>query len=108
MSDDEFVLHDVRDEIMRELAEDGVELWVVARSIRDALPNASDDRVRDIASGVLDALLAQGAEIGDLDETSGVFSPWVRDDRVEHAMRAWQDLGRDPTIGEIGWIAVLD
>jgi hypothetical protein len=91
--------------VHRELAEDGVGLWALPWHIRRALPEAGDRQVREIAAAVLEALVAAGAAIGSLDETTGTFTPWETQGAAESAMAAWQALGRDPNIGEVAWIA---
>ncbi len=92
--------------VYRELEDDYVGLWKVPWHIRRAVPAASDDETREISAAVLEALIAQDATIGILDETTGSFDPWDREAAVDIAMSAWRNLGRDPNIGEIGWLAL--
>jgi hypothetical protein len=88
-----------------ELEDDFVGLWVVPWHIRRALPEADDAEVQEIASAVLTALLARGARLGELDESTGAFREWPRHDAAGRAMMKWVQLGRDPSIGEVGWLA---
>ena len=92
--------------IYRELDDDYVGLWVLAWHVRRALPQVGDDDVRDISAAVLEALVGQDAALGTLDGATGFFYPWDADAAVAVAMSAWRDLGRDPNIGEIGWLAL--
>lgn len=105
MTDDLTVAASVAILIHQELEDDYVGLWKLPWHIRRALPAAADDQVQAIAAAVLQALLARDVAIGSLDETSGLFDPWPQRDAVESAMGAWRDLGRDPNIGEVAWLA---
>lgn len=92
--------------VHRELEDDYVGVWKVPWHIRRAVPEASDDDIREISAAVLEALVARDAAIGSLDETTGSFDPWDTDVAVDTAMSAWRNLGRDPNIGEVGWLAL--
>jgi hypothetical protein len=91
--------------IHQELEDDYVGLWKLPWHIRRAYPAVADHQVQAIAAGILRALLARNVAIGNLDETTGDFDPWPLRDAVECAMAAWRDLGRDPNIGEVAWLA---
>ncbi|GAA1225915.1 hypothetical protein GCM10009676_04720 [Prauserella halophila] len=91
--------------IHRELDDDYVGLWVLPWHIRRALPDASDDQVRTVATAVLEALVAGDTALGTLDEYTGSFEPWVTGETVGYAMSAWRALGRDPNLGEVAWLA---
>lgn len=92
--------------VYRELEDDYVGLWIVPWHVRRALPEANDDEIREISTAVLVALVTQDALIGDLDETTGSFTPWDTDTAVNTALSAWLGLGRDPDIGEVAWLAL--
>lgn len=92
--------------IHRELDDDYVGVWKIPWHIRRALPDAGDKEVRDIAAAVLEALLNRDVAVGSLNETTGSFSPWAADDALDSIMSAWRDLGRDPNIGEVAWLAL--
>lgn len=91
--------------IHRELEDDYVGLWKLPWHIRRALPDAPDDQVQAVAAAVLEVLVAGDAALGTLDEHTGSFEPWAAGEAVESAMSAWRDLGRDPNIGEVAWLA---
>lgn len=91
--------------IHRELESDYVGLWKIPWHIRRAIPDVSDEQVREIATAVLQALLANDVAIGSLDEITGSFDPWERRGAVDAALSAWRALGRDPNIGEVAWLA---
>ncbi len=105
MTDDMIAAASVAILLHRELDDDHVGIWMLPWRIRRALPEAGDSQVREIAAAVLEALLAGGAAIGSLDETTGTFAPWETHGAVESVMAAWRVLGRDPNIGEVAWIA---
>jgi hypothetical protein len=94
----------VGDSVSRELDDDYVGLWVVPRRIRRELESASDALVEDLARAVLLGLSRSAVRIGTLDEYSGGFTSWPSAEGVERALREWRELGRDPQIGEIGWL----
>ena len=104
MTDDMTVAASVAMLVQRELDDDYVGLWALPWHIRRALPEASDSQVCEIAAAVLEALVAAGATIGSLDETTGTFDPWETGGAVESVISAWRSLGRDPNIGEVAWI----
>lgn len=81
-------------------------LWKIPWHIRRALPDAGDDEVREIAAAVLEALLNRDVAVGNLNETTGTFIPWAVANALERVMSAWRDLGRDPNIGEVAWLAL--
>ena len=91
--------------IHRELDDDYVGLWKIPWHLRRALPGATDEDVREIAEAVLEALLAADVAVGRLDETTGSFEPWDAPAALESIMSAWRELGRDPNIGEVAWLA---
>lgn len=92
--------------IHRELEDDYVGLWEVPWHVRRAIPQPGANDVRDISAAVLEALVGRDAALGTLDETTGRFYPWDSDAAVAAAMSAWRELGRDPSIGEVGWLAL--
>ena len=94
----------VAEKISRELDDDYVEIWALPWHLRRLVPNVSDARVHDMAEVILRELTDSGVVIGDLSGESGVFSPWVGP-VVERVMREWEQLGRDPNIGEIAWLS---
>ena len=91
--------------VRREVDEDYVGLWVIPWHVRRSVVRASDDRVREISVAALTALLQDGVLIGDLDGNTGQFTPWSTDRPVAKVVADWRELGRDPNIGEIAWLA---
>ncbi|MEZ5125002.1 MAG: hypothetical protein R2826_01955 [Thermoleophilia bacterium] len=91
--------------VSRELADDYVEMWELPVHIRHAWPRATNEEVCDLALSILSGLIASGVVLGDLDGDSGKFLPWSEEDPVGRAGSEWRRLGRDPNIGEIGWLA---
>jgi hypothetical protein len=90
--------------LSQEMADDYVEVWMVAWHLRRALPGASDRTIADLGEAILAGLLAVGATIGDLDPDSGQLLPWTPEGAVRRTMSEWRALGRDPNMGEIGWL----
>jgi hypothetical protein len=96
----------VAEMIREELDDDGVELWVIARELRRLLPpDVTTDDIRHRAESVMRRLVAQGAELGHLTD-QGEFRVWICENPVATALSIWRQLGRDPNIGEIGWLTL--
>ena len=95
----------VGESISRELDEDYVGFWVIPWDIRRRLKLADDDLVREIAQAVLQGLSHSAVRIGELRGGFGLFLPWPERSGIERALREWRELGRDPNIGEIAWLA---
>lgn len=91
--------------ISRELDEDYVGLWKVAWHLRRVRGDASDEQIRKLGEVILRGLAPSGVSIGELSETSGIFSAWSDDVGIERAVTQWAELQRDPNIGEIAWLA---
>lgn len=108
MSDEMTVAASVALLMRRELDEDYVGLWKLPWHIRRALPASSDVQVQRIATSVLESLTGADVVLGDLDEESGAFLPWPPLGATGRAMEAWRDLGRDPNIGEVAWLAAAE
>lgn len=94
--------------VRRELDEDYVGLWKLPWHIRRALPTASDVQVQRVAASVMESLTGADVVLGDLDEESGVFLPWPTTAATARAMKLWRDLGRDPNMGEVAWLALAE
>lgn len=95
----------VADKIRAELNDDYVGVWKVVWHLRRALPNATDGAVHELSEAVLGGLISLGAVLGDIDGATGSFIPWPSSGSLDAAMEAWRVMGREPSIGDIGWIA---
>lgn len=91
-------------EISQELDEDYVEMWKLPRRIREEWPDASGREIRAVAEIALATLVEAGARLGDIDWQAGEFRPWPGGGAVDRAMEAWVRLGREPNMGDIGWL----
>jgi hypothetical protein len=90
--------------ISRELDEDYVEMWKLSRRIREEWPEATGREVRTVAGMALTILVQAGSRLGDIDWETGEFRPWPSGGAVERAVSAWDRLGREPNLGDIGWL----
>ncbi|MBM7772928.1 hypothetical protein JOD54_003132 [Actinokineospora baliensis] len=96
----------VAESLSRELDDDYVEFWSLLWHLRRALPDADDQLLRTLSQAILTALTDSNVALGDLDGKTGTFLPWDNPSTsVATAMSMWQDLGRDPNMGDIGWLA---
>ena len=91
--------------ILAELEDDYVGFWKITWHIRRTYWVFSDDELREISAEVLTDLVARGVTIGTLDKATGSFDPWPVDGAVDAVMSAWRDLGSDPNIWDIAWLA---
>jgi hypothetical protein len=94
----------VATEISRELDEDYVEMWKLPRRIREEWPDATGEEVRAVAEIALTMLVRAGARLGDIDWQAEEFRPWPASGAVSRAIDAWARLGREPNMGDIGWL----
>ncbi len=91
--------------ILAALEDDYVGFWKITWHIRTTYWVFSDDELREISAAVLTDLVARGVAIGSLDKATGSFDPWPVDGAVDAVMSAWRDLGSDPNIWDIAWLA---
>ena len=90
--------------ISQELDEDYVEMWKLSWCIREEWPEATGREVRSVAEVALTMLVEAGSQLGDIDWETGEFLPWPSGGAVERAVGAWDRLGREPNMGDIGWL----
>lgn len=88
----------------RELDEDVVGLWMVPNVILDSWPKAPPEEVLRVASKVLTALLAKEVSVGDLNETTGAFSPWPAGEQFEQAIAWLSGPNRNPGDSSVAWL----
>ncbi|GLW89579.1 hypothetical protein [Actinokineospora globicatena] len=109
MTEDELVgLMSVTVDISRELEDDHVEFWKLAKGLSRALPAADKDTIKTCARAMLIALLDSNVVLGDLSGHTGLFEPWPDPLlSIDAAMASWQELDREPNMGDIGWLSRL-
>jgi hypothetical protein len=95
----------VAEVISRELDDDYVGLWKVAWHLRRKLGSGSDKQIRELAEVILQGLAPSGVFVGELSEETGEFDAWSEAAGIDRAINEWAELGRDPNIGEIAWLA---
>ncbi|WP_157237194.1 hypothetical protein [Promicromonospora sukumoe] len=88
----------------RELVNDGVEIWTLFWHVRRLVDRASDDEILEIVDAALRALLLSGVRVGEIDDRSGRFHLWADQDSADRLMKAIRDLGREPNMGDVGWL----
>lgn len=97
----------VHDRILRHGADDWVGLWVVLRFVRESFPaDSSDQEIREETLAVIRELLENGCVRVGRPLIDGSFAG--QDGPARHLIAEldaeWQELGRDPTIGDIAWL----
>ncbi len=89
---------------MTECQEDFVGLWSVLWEIKKEYPSKTAAEQQTLTIEVAKALLDKGCLVGDLYEDKG-FQPWSVPPReaILRIQTAWENLGREPTLGDIAW-----
>lgn len=98
---------DVKSQLRAEGEEDFVGLWEVVRSVQDHVPHADAASIRQISLEIVDELLSNGEwEAGFPAEDGRSFDAWtlLPPAAVARIQREWDQLGREPNIGEIAWL----
>jgi len=97
----------VAESFMSELQDDYVGLWAIVWEVKRAEPDAAEADVRRITMSVVAAMLRSGeVAVGEFD-SSRTFCRWAGSpvDLQERIGARWNDLGREPNIGDICWFA---
>ncbi len=92
------------DEIIAEAKADEVGLWFIIRGIRDDLGVKEPLALRETALQCVTELLASGQVVAELysPDGSGIDVSDMEPERVvSHINMAWDELGREPNIGDI-------
>ncbi|MBI5623803.1 MAG: hypothetical protein HY924_08500 [Elusimicrobia bacterium] len=91
----------------RECAEDHVGLWSIVRSLRITFgENLARQLVRDATMEIVTNLLQSRTIKPGFPASNGRdFEPWnlSPDEAIARIQSEWDELGREPTIGEIVW-----
>ena len=90
-------------------------MWELAGDMRDAIgPHVDHDAVRlAVGNSIRPLVVEMLVEIGDLVSAGAGpkvrFVPWSLRGiaAMDELERQWVELGRDPEIGEIGWIRLM-
>jgi hypothetical protein len=97
----------LRRHLLAELENDDVGLWSVALQARFDMRSGTGE-VRDTVLSLLSELLDGGEVVIGFPTEDGVgFRAWraSTSDTIDRIRREWSELGRDPDIAEIAWIA---
>lgn len=88
---------------------DWVGIWEFAADARQENPGGSPEEIRNGAMSRIRALISEGLmRAGDVGEAG--FEPWTEGSTsaIQRIDRAWQELGRDPNLYEVCWLANTD
>jgi len=101
------VVEGLRDEIMSEALEDDIGLWWIIGRIKDRVPSTD---VKAATLCVIAECLKRGASVGQFTQGSGTwdFHAWdlSADKIIKTIQIRWDELGRDPDLGEIAWLVI--
>ena len=107
MTSQETAEQELRRRILTELETDDLGLWSVVLKARQIL-RAGPGEVQSIVLSVLAQLMdSQEVAIGFPTEDGTGFVAWRMSPQaaIRRIELEWSDLGRDPDIGEIAWLA---
>lgn len=91
--------------ISRELDDDYVEIWKTPWHLRRELPTSGEELVIELADAILRGLQGSGIVVGTIDPKGAFLPSRSQETAVDEVMKRWRALGRDPNMGEIGWLA---
>ena len=89
------------DELEIESMEDIFDVAWLIGTIRDHNPDVTGAELRDTGVEIARRLLGRGVEFGTFSGSD--FDPWPSATVPDQLNDAWQMLGREPTLGDIGW-----
>jgi hypothetical protein len=102
-------LRNVKQVIIQEAQSDVVGLWAVLSQVKQNLRPATDEDAKTATLAVVGEALAEQAlvagEFVERDNLAAEFVPWsmVPEEALARIRREWDELGREPDIGEIAW-----
>lgn len=99
----ESAVEKIVEEVLTELSEDDVGLWVLVRLLRAGDSQVDSVQLRLNTARICRSLSDRGVSIGDFD-ADGEFGYWPKESAIDRMLIAWSDLGRDPDIGEVAWL----
>jgi hypothetical protein len=98
----------IKQSLLAELKEDYEGLWTVLRRVRCENPNLDADTARRRTLRVILELLRDDVIVAGVPNRSGDFIRWELspEDTIRRIEREWQELGREPNIGDIVWFSL--
>jgi hypothetical protein len=97
----------IKQSLLAELEEDYEGLWTVLRRVKRKCPGLSVDDARSMTLAIISELLKDGTIVAGAPARSGDFIMWKLspEDTTNRIAKEWQELGREPDIGDIVWFA---
>ena len=102
---------ELKEELLREAAEDHRGLWVLPWSLREELGIEDPEERRLITLRMVSGLLEAGLVRAGFPTPDGLgFEPWAEtvDEAMARIAHEWDALGREPDIGEIAWFDITE
>lgn len=98
----------IADAIAEECKVDFVGIWAVLWEVKQAFPDASEPDAKEKTFTVLRYLLNMTVVSGEFEQEK--FWAWKvsPDEALARVRERWDSLGREPDIGDIGWLAEAD
>ncbi len=92
-------------ELTRFLEDDYLGLWIVISTVKDVLPHASEEEIKDATLLTVRILLEDSRVMCGEAIEGGGFELWHvgSNSALDRIDAAWRTLGREPTIGEVVW-----
>lgn len=96
----------LENELLQRCREDYLGLWVIVRNVRRLYPEITAQQLREVTFRIISRLLSEeDVRIGQF--SGSVFECWPADTEAATSRInvEWDQLGRDPNLGDIAWFA---
>jgi hypothetical protein len=97
--------------IRQECSEDDVGLWSILWNVRHFFPDLPAEEHRKLTLGIVRAILLDGRiRAGFPSPGQRSFIPWdlTTEEVIARISSEWDELGREPNIGDIVWFTAMD
>jgi hypothetical protein len=101
---------EVRDDFLAESHDDYVGLWSLIWRFENGMGETRPKRIRSLTISLLKELLKQGLIKAGMPNARGEFEEWrdSSDKIIKRIAREWDQLGREPKIGDIVWFTTTE
>jgi hypothetical protein len=98
-------IEQISNEFLSECHDDYVGLWSLIWTIENKVGETNPQRARALTISLITDLLKEGLIKAGMPNANGEFEEWpgTPGELVKRIEREWDQLGREPNIGEIVW-----
>jgi len=103
-------IEQISKEFLSECHDDYVGLWSLIWSIKNEMGETNPQNIRALTISLVTELLQQGLIEAGMPNSKGEFEGWQEtpDEIIKRIEREWDQLGREPNIGEIVWFTASE